>query len=111
MKIKYGIIKMTLNYLGQLIFLTFQVKILTKCKKILLIPRFNGIITKDCSIKQKNCSPEIPSKPREKLLDSQITVKWQIAIPGSPNSRGMKIAGELASLGKFTNQQMSYQGH
>ena len=69
MKIKYGLIKMTLNCLGQLIFLTFQVKILTKCNcypsEIFNFPRFNGNITKDCSIKQKNCSPKFPEEPGE----------------------------------------------
>jgi hypothetical protein len=40
MKIKYGLIKMTLNYLGQLIFLTFQVKIAKDFDKVqLLSPR------------------------------------------------------------------------
>ena len=46
MKIKYGLIKMTL---GQLIFLTLQVKILTKCnyypQKHFYLTRFNGTIT------------------------------------------------------------------
>ena len=62
MKIKYGLIKMTLNYLGQLIFLTFQGKVLRKCNcyppEIFDLPRFNGIITKNCSTKPKNCPPK-----------------------------------------------------
>jgi hypothetical protein len=69
MKIKYRIIRMTLNYLGQMIFLTFQVKILTKCNyyppEIFNLRRFNGIITKDCSFEQKNCSPKFLEDPRE----------------------------------------------
>ena len=48
MKIKYGLIKMTLNYLDHVIFLTFQVKILTKCKYYLPenfnLPGFNEIV-------------------------------------------------------------------
>ena len=58
MKIKYGLIKMKLIYLGQLIILTFQVKILTKCNyyppEVFNFSRFNGIITKDRLYKQKN---------------------------------------------------------
>ena len=69
MKIKHGLIKMTLNYLGQLIVLTFQVKIFTKCNyyppEFFNLTRFNGIFTTDRLYKQNNCSPKFLEEPGE----------------------------------------------
>ena len=43
-------------------------------------------------------SPKIPRGPEEFVLDPRIPEERKNAIPDSPNPRGMKIAGELASL-------------
>ena len=57
-KINFELIKMSFNYLGQLIFLSFSSQNFDKVQilpaEILNLTRFNEIINEDCKIKKKN---------------------------------------------------------
>ncbi len=57
---------MSLNYLGQLLFLAFLVQILTKCKYYPVenfnLPRLNEIITDNYKNKKKSFPPKFPKE-------------------------------------------------